>query len=45
MCDDTAIYKITILEHGGSIEEFYSPRVTHLICMSQKTAVVQQVMT
>lgn len=35
--------KLNIIEHGGTIEQSYSPRVTHIICTTQKNTLIQQV--
>jgi len=34
---------LDIMAHGGSIDEFYSSRVTHIICTTQRDNLVQQV--
>lgn len=43
ICNDITMYQINVIEHGGSIEEYYTPQVTHLICASQKNSIVLQV--
>lgn len=35
--------KLNIIEHGGLVEQLYSSRITHLICVSQKHSLVEQV--
>jgi PAX-interacting protein 1 len=37
-----ASWKKTITQYGGEIETSLSPRVTHLLCSSQKSALAQQ---
>lgn len=43
ICNDTSMSKLNIIEHGGSVEEIYSSRVTHIICATQKNFNVEQV--
>lgn len=43
ICSDTFMLKLNIIEHGGSVEQSYSSRVTHLICVTQKHHLVEQV--
>uniref|UniRef100_A0A131Z066 PAX-interacting protein 1 n=1 Tax=Rhipicephalus appendiculatus TaxID=34631 RepID=A0A131Z066_RHIAP len=35
-------WKKVIMQRGGEVEEVYSPRCTHVICETQRSAVVQQ---
>ena len=41
-CKYVASWKKTITQYGGEIEGVLSPRVTHLLCSSQKSALAQQ---
>jgi len=34
---------VNIIKYGGSIEQFYSDSITHIICVSQKHHIVKQV--
>ena len=38
-CDD---WKKVIRQFGGEVEETYQPRITHLLCMNQDSAVSMQ---
>jgi len=40
--NDTLI-AINIIEHGGTIEDLNSSRVTHVICTTQRDCLVEQV--
>lgn len=35
--------KLDIIEHGGSVDQIYSNRITHVICITQKHHIVEQV--
>lgn len=37
-----AVWKKVILQRGGEVEEAYSSRCTHVICVTQRDSVVQQ---
>jgi len=43
MCNNTIISKENIIKHGGSVEQSYSVRVTHVICVTQKHQLVKLV--
>ncbi|CAI6360450.1 unnamed protein product [Macrosiphum euphorbiae] len=34
--------KDNIIKYGGLVEQFYSPRITHVICVTQKHCIVEQ---
>lgn len=40
--NNVTISTLDIIAHGGSIDEFYSSRVTHIICTNQSDFLVQQ---
>lgn len=40
--EDLFVWKELIRKHGGEIESFYCPRVTHVLCRSQRHGVVMQ---
>lgn len=40
--EDLVLWKELIRKHGGEIESFYCPRVTHVLCRSQRHGVVMQ---
>jgi len=35
--------KDNIIKYGGSVDQFYSARITHVICVTQKHHIVEQV--
>lgn len=35
--------KIDIIAHGGSVDQIYSTRITHVMCITQKHHIVEQV--
>ncbi|XP_022163732.1 PAX-interacting protein 1-like [Myzus persicae] len=41
MCNNTTISKENIIKYGGSVEQSYSVRVTHVICITQKHHLVE----
>lgn len=41
--EDVETWTRVIAKHGGEIESTYTLRVTHIICMTQKHPLVQQV--
>jgi len=43
LCDDITMSKLDIIDHGGLVEQMYSARITHIICVTQKHYIVQQV--
>lgn len=40
--EDLVVWKELMRKHGGEIETFYCPRVTHVLCRSQRHGVVMQ---
>ncbi|XP_050524401.1 PAX-interacting protein 1-like [Daktulosphaira vitifoliae] len=42
LCSDISMTKLSIIEHGGTVVQSYSSRVTHVICASQKHSIVEQ---
>ncbi|VVC40830.1 Zinc finger, RING-type,Zinc finger, RING/FYVE/PHD-type,BRCT domain [Cinara cedri] len=42
ICNDTSMSKLNIIEHGGSVEQVYSSRITHIVCGTQKNFNVEQ---
>lgn len=43
ICNDSSMSKLNIIDNKGHIEYYYSDRVTHLICVTQKDELVEQV--
>lgn len=43
ICNNTSMSKLNIIDYGGSTVQYYSDRVTHLICVTQKHILVEQV--
>jgi len=41
--NNTSLTKDNIIKHGGLVEQLYSDRVTHVICVTQKHHLVEQV--
>jgi len=41
--NNTTLSKDNIIKYGGSVEQLYSDRVTHVICVTQKHQTVEQV--
>ncbi|XP_050423408.1 PAX-interacting protein 1-like isoform X2 [Adelges cooleyi] len=42
ICSDVSMSKLSIIEHGGTIVQDYSSRITHIICTTQKHSIVDQ---
>uniref|UniRef100_A0A2H8TDD8 PAX-interacting protein 1 n=1 Tax=Melanaphis sacchari TaxID=742174 RepID=A0A2H8TDD8_9HEMI len=42
MCNDITKSKLDIIAHGGLVEQLYSDRITHIICLTQKHHIVEQ---
>lgn len=42
LCNDITMSKLDIIEHGGSVDQIYSNRITHVICITQKHHIVEQ---
>lgn len=40
--DDLPEWKESIKNHGGEVESCYNPKVTHMLCRTQKHGIVQQ---
>lgn len=40
--NDIEDWKTVIKKHGGEIEQYYSPKVTHVLCRTQRHGVVMQ---
>lgn len=43
ICSDTSMCKLNVIDNGGRVENIYSDRVTHLICVTQKDEPVELV--
>ncbi|KAE9532132.1 hypothetical protein AGLY_010334 [Aphis glycines] len=42
LCNDIKMSKVDIIAHGGSVDQIYSTRITHVMCITQKHHIVEQ---